>query len=389
MAGLFLSHASQDKPVVYKLAFDLAARGFPIWFDAWDIHMGHSLTEVINAGIGDSDYVLIVISKNTQLSSYWVPAEIEQALELERSTGRTTIIPIKLDTATPPAQLQDRVYADFSASYNAGLERLSAELRNLGVDKVAIPLSKRIVPVLIREGTLLQKSVFKQAVEAAVKSRGQVQKLDRGQLRFSPDDAYLIERDAMFKRMDTSLPPEQEDAAHSANMLLGELEEILLDGISMIINETELADSKIDAATAAFWFCKLLRTSMLWLAKSVNEWIDGVGLQPNPYIDPTARLAEVYGCPALDRVDLGPRRPTEYTMYIGFTLRTDPSLGLERVVSSWQEEYGVMNNQEPLYHYLGWSDISKWVVPQLLYRVLKQKDFPLTWTYDYWMIGAH
>jgi hypothetical protein len=389
MAGLFLSHASQDKPIVYKLAFDLASRSFPIWFDAWDIQIGHSLTETINTGIGDSEYVLIVISQNTERSSYWVPAEIEQALELERSTGRTIIIPIRLDTATPPAQLLDRVYADFSVSYNVGLERLATELRRLGVDQVDIPLSRRVVPLLIREGTLLQKSVFDQAVRAATGGpQGSEQKVGTGQLRFSPDDAYVIERTRMFQRMDANLSPEQEDFAHAANVALGKQEDILLNGICLIINETALADSKIDSATAAYWFCRILRTTMLWLVKSINDWIDGSGLQPNIYIDPLMRLEEVYDCSKLDRVDLGPRHPSELGMYVGMPLYTDPALGLQREVTSWYDRYGIMSNQEPLYHHLSWHDISKWAAPQLLYRVLKDRNLPITWTFDYWMIGA-
>lgn len=390
MAGIFLSHASQDKPVVYRLAFDLASRGFPIWFDAWDIHMGHVLMETINAGIGDSDYVLIVLSKNTERSSYWVPAEIERALELERSTGRIIIIPIRLDTATPPPQLRDRVYADFSESYNAGLERLAAELRRLRVDQVDIPLSRRVVPLLIREGTLLQKSIFDSAIGVAARGPREPEAvIGPGQLRFSPDDEYLIERAGMFQRMDSSLSPEKEDAAHAANVTLAEQEDILLNGICLIINETELADSQIEGPTAAYWFCKLLRTSMLWLVKSMNDWIDGVGLQPNPYIDPRTKFEEVYNCSTLDRVDLGPRRPSEPGMYIGLTLYTDPAIGLQQEVMSWYDRYGTLSNQEPLYHHLSWANISKWVMPQLLYRVLKERNFPITWTFDYWMIGGH
>lgn len=391
MSGLFLSHSSQDKQIVYRLAFDLAARGFPVWFDAWEVQIGHQLTEAINAGIDDSDYVLVVISQNTQLSQYWVPAEIEQALELEHASQRTIVIPILLDKSAPPEQLRDRVYADFSESYHTGLERLSTELRNLGVHEVAVPISRRVIPLLIREGTKLQKSVFSQAVEATRDSCLPGDKLHPHQLRLSPDDKYRIERDGMLHRMDVRLSPEQEDGAQALNSRLVRDEATLLEGISLIVNEAGLSECNIDATTAAYWFCKLMRTTMLWLAVMTNKWLDGHGDQPNPSIDAiyfTERFEEAYECTKFDKVDVGPRHPSDIGMYDGFRLRIDPALGLEATVQSWYEDTGALGLQDPLKDYISWLDISKWVVPQLLYHVLyRKKNLPITWSYDYWMLG--
>ena len=391
MSGLFLSHSSQDKRIVYKLAFDLSVRGFPVWFDAWDMQIGHRLTEAINAGIDDSDYVLIVISQNTQLSQYWVPAEIERALELERINQRQIIIPILLDDSTPPEQLRDRVYANFSESYNVGLEQLSAELRSLRVHQAAVPISRRVVPLLIREGTKLQEPPFSQAVRAAGDSHLPGDKLSPRQLRFSPDDTYRIARDEMLHRMDKQLSPEQEDKVQVLNSRLVSHEDILLEGISLIVNEAGLSECNVNATVAAYWFCRLMRTPMLRLVTMTNEWLDGSGEVPNPWLSALhpKMLEKVYERTEFDKVDVGPRRPGDRGMYDGFVLFIDPSLGLEAKLQSWNKEYGFWG-QEPIYSHLAWMDISKWVAPQLLYRVLVEKtDLPITWSYAYWMFGEH
>lgn len=153
-----LYHATADKPVVYRLAVDLATRGFPVWFDAWNIKLGHSLKEAIDAGIDNSDYLLVAFSRHTAESSYWLPAEVDRAVALEQATGRKIVIPLRLDETTPPSQVGDRFYDVFSKSYSSALRSLISELRSLGAGEVDVPITRRALPLLIREGTYLQQA---------------------------------------------------------------------------------------------------------------------------------------------------------------------------------------------------------------------------------------
>jgi hypothetical protein len=40
MKTVFISHASQDKPFVYRLAFELLGEGVPVWLDKWEFGPG-------------------------------------------------------------------------------------------------------------------------------------------------------------------------------------------------------------------------------------------------------------------------------------------------------------------------------------------------------------
>jgi hypothetical protein len=65
MAGIFLSHTSKDKPIVTKIAIDLVNRGFPVWFDTWEIDVGDSLLDKIYSGIDEGTYVAVLLSPNS------------------------------------------------------------------------------------------------------------------------------------------------------------------------------------------------------------------------------------------------------------------------------------------------------------------------------------
>ena len=63
---LFLAHSSADKDLVRRLAIDLVARDISVWFDEWEIRVGHSLMDQIEAGITSSAYLGIVLSGTRQ-----------------------------------------------------------------------------------------------------------------------------------------------------------------------------------------------------------------------------------------------------------------------------------------------------------------------------------
>jgi predicted esterase len=75
MRTVFISYSSKDRDFAERLATDLRASGAGVWFDQWEIKVGHSITQKINDGIHDNDYLAVVLSPDS-VSSDWVRKEL-------------------------------------------------------------------------------------------------------------------------------------------------------------------------------------------------------------------------------------------------------------------------------------------------------------------------
>lgn len=80
---VFLSHKSEDKNYVEKIGEYLMSAGVDIYLDKYDPNLqcatydgdAKKVTECIQNGIDNSDYILCITSKST-ITSWWVPFEI-------------------------------------------------------------------------------------------------------------------------------------------------------------------------------------------------------------------------------------------------------------------------------------------------------------------------
>lgn len=124
----FISHSAKDKPFVRKLAADLVTSGVKVWLDEQRILVGDSIPEKIAQGLAESDFFLIVISENS-VGSAWVKKELSTALVHEIERRKVTVLPIKLDGAPMPDTIKDKLYADFSHSYEEGFEKLLRSIK--------------------------------------------------------------------------------------------------------------------------------------------------------------------------------------------------------------------------------------------------------------------
>lgn len=120
---VFLSHASDDKPFVDRLAVDLAKHSIPVWYDKLDLRIGESVPGKINDGIANSKYFAIVLSP-AAISSKWVTEELNAALMKQVANGGTFLLPILLKDCTIPPLLAHRRYADFRHDYDSALKEL-------------------------------------------------------------------------------------------------------------------------------------------------------------------------------------------------------------------------------------------------------------------------
>jgi hypothetical protein len=126
---VFLSHSSEDKPFVRRLAADLVANGVKIWIDEQRILVGDSIPERIAQGLAESDFFLIVVSHHS-VGSAWVQKELSNALVQEIERRKVTILPVRIDDAKMPASIKDKLYADFRGSYEAGLKGLIDSIKS-------------------------------------------------------------------------------------------------------------------------------------------------------------------------------------------------------------------------------------------------------------------
>jgi NDP-sugar pyrophosphorylase family protein len=144
---VFVSYSSVDKKQVKRLVKDLRAAGVDTWFDEREIRTGEPVTAKVQAGLTQSDYLAVWLTKNA-VASGWVEREWQSRYSDEIKQGRTIILPLLAETCEMPALLKDKRYADFRKDYSAGLKDL---LRTLRVKQTSVA-SDRIRVVVLAGG---------------------------------------------------------------------------------------------------------------------------------------------------------------------------------------------------------------------------------------------
>jgi TIR domain-containing protein len=127
--ALFLSYSRRDREFAERLAGDLQERGIAVWWDWWEMEVGDTLPRKIEEAISGSAWLAVVLSPDS-VASPWVQTELDLARTLEIE-GRLLILPVLYRSCGIPLSLRSRVWADFTSSYEAGLESL--------LDRLALP----------------------------------------------------------------------------------------------------------------------------------------------------------------------------------------------------------------------------------------------------------
>jgi len=123
MRTVFISYSSKNREFAEKLATDLRASGVGVWFDQWEIKVGDSITQKINDGIHDNDYLAVVLSPDS-VASDWVKKEINAAMMKELNRRSVFVLPILYRDCKIPALIADKRYADFRKSYQFGFSEV-------------------------------------------------------------------------------------------------------------------------------------------------------------------------------------------------------------------------------------------------------------------------
>jgi len=120
----FISYSTRDKDHASKFFTELQNRQFKCWQDIHEIDVGELFPEKIEQGIKKSRYLLVWLSPHS-IQSNWVQRELDLMYSRELDEQTPSIIPIKGGDYKIPDYLnylQNRQHADFTGSFDSGLE---------------------------------------------------------------------------------------------------------------------------------------------------------------------------------------------------------------------------------------------------------------------------
>ena len=120
----FISHSSQDKDAAKRLALDLQGRGYSVWFDEWEILVGHNIVDEVFGAIKQSHFMVVILS-DASVKSRWVDEELTAAKTREIEDEQVVILPARLENCEIPTALTPKRYADFTGSWDDGVEEIA------------------------------------------------------------------------------------------------------------------------------------------------------------------------------------------------------------------------------------------------------------------------
>jgi len=161
---IFLSHNSNDKPVVEAIGKWLTDRGYEVWLDKWCMTAGDSLIQKIGEGIKTSDKLVVFLTENS-VDANWVKKEVATGLVLElaeeKGFGSKFVIPALLKPCKIPIMLRDKIYANFT---DKTFETACEELLNGILDKPHEPLGQKLENRILRTHNINPSTNANQAI---------------------------------------------------------------------------------------------------------------------------------------------------------------------------------------------------------------------------------
>jgi hypothetical protein len=120
---VFISHSSDDKPVVRQLAERLRSDGLRVWLDEWIIQPGDSIPLAIENGLEQSRTLILCMSANS-FASEWVTLERHTVMFRDPTNLQRRFIPLRLDGVAIKDTLKQFAYVDWQHQDSKEYERL-------------------------------------------------------------------------------------------------------------------------------------------------------------------------------------------------------------------------------------------------------------------------
>ena len=105
---VFISHASQNTEIALMIATDLKRSKYNVWFDKWDIKLGHRIPQAITDGLDSADALVVILSKDYLKSAFCT--DEWQSYYMRFNSQRKPILIIIVDDSNPPTLLASRKY---------------------------------------------------------------------------------------------------------------------------------------------------------------------------------------------------------------------------------------------------------------------------------------
>lgn len=121
---IFFSFAGEDRPHARQLAVDLAPYGVHSFIDSTSIEPGANIVEVIGRNLDQSDYFVLLWSKNT-VNRSWVTAEWSVALLRSLNERRSLLYVVRLDDTPTPVILAPYKYLDAFEDWGTAVAALA------------------------------------------------------------------------------------------------------------------------------------------------------------------------------------------------------------------------------------------------------------------------
>jgi hypothetical protein len=122
MPKVFISYSRRNCKRARKLARALKNRGIDVWFDEWELLVGHNLFDEIYKAIREAAYLAVILTKQS-VKSKWVKEELDFAKQEELERGGTKILPLYFEKCNIPYYLKSKKYANF-IDFDKGMEEL-------------------------------------------------------------------------------------------------------------------------------------------------------------------------------------------------------------------------------------------------------------------------
>lgn len=128
LGKIFISHSSSDNPFVRQLVKKITDTGLHVWVDEHDLVVGDPLAEKIGNALSNARVILIIISK-ASVESKWLKYELNIATS-RMVQGKCRVIPIVIDNAELPEEVQGLLYADCRVSLDTGWNSILTALQH-------------------------------------------------------------------------------------------------------------------------------------------------------------------------------------------------------------------------------------------------------------------
>ena len=153
---IFLSHNSNDKPVVEQVAIKLKSiyGQDKVFYDSWSIQPGDGIVDKMNEGLTNCKYFFFFVSGNS-LKSNMVKLEWQNAL-FKAAQNRIQFIPIRMDSSIMPTLLTQSLYIDlFSQGLDVAVRQIVDVINGNNTYREPVKMFSNMVAYKYKDGDKL------------------------------------------------------------------------------------------------------------------------------------------------------------------------------------------------------------------------------------------